>query len=117
MNLNQQSVRAARAALQSMWGDTCEIWRVTKVGNVKKEARRYAGVRCHLSARTLPRLAQDNAGATATQYTVYFDPTQDVVEGDTLQLIHKGRKYRYVVGQVHDYNINKTVTVEAVEIA
>lgn len=117
MDLNQQSVRAARAALQSMWGDTCEIWRTTKAGNVKKETRRYADVRCHLSTKALPQLAQDNAGTTATQYTVYFDPAQDVAEGDTLRLVHKGRRYRCTVGRVHEYNINKAATVEVVEIA
>ncbi|MBC8546460.1 hypothetical protein H8711_05870 [Clostridiaceae bacterium NSJ-31] len=117
MNLNQQSVQAARAALQSMWGDICEIWRATKAGNVKKETRRYAGVRCHLSTKTLPQLTQDNAGATATQYMVYFDPAQDVTEGDTLRLVHKGRKYLCIVGRVHEYNVNKVAPVEVVEIA
>ena len=85
----KDTVAAARAALQQLYDDRADVYRVALTGNVVEQRRVYPALPCHLSLDSKPVLQQGEQVATApAEFTVYFPPDADICEGDRLTITH-----------------------------
>ena len=99
---------AGRKALQVLYDDVADIYRVSEQSNVIEPELVHEGISCHLSLDSKPVINQGEQVATAeSQYTLFCLPEEDIQEGDRVKVTHMGQTHEYDVGTVFVYDLNR----------
>lgn len=118
MKLPQAQINAGKQALQALWEDRTTVLRTQKTGNVLGEVAVYEAVLCHLSQSSQPMQKQsDTVGVTTSLFKLHVDTNIVILQGDNLQVSHKGQRFKGVAGQPMHYNFSNVIPLEVVEIS
>ena len=118
MKVPDNIIKAGKAALQSLWDDRVTVRREKTIGNVKEDAVVYNGVLCHFSQTSRPALEQGEEAATnLTVAELFVDTDVILIDGDTLEITHKGQKITGIAGKPYHGSFSNSVRVEELKFA
>ncbi|MCY7486040.1 hypothetical protein [Paenibacillus alvei] len=105
-------------AIEATYFDSCDVSRVIKVKvNGRTETKRedaYKGLRCALSRSSSQTLTQDGARyVTVQKYTLYLNPTYDIIAGDELTITHEGQTFVMLAAVPFKYPSHQQVPLSA----
>lgn len=91
-----------RAAIESLYIDTCDIIQLVSVKNPvnkrveKQEQVVHSAVPCRLSVKNIATASDSNTASSAIQVTtVFMAPELDIPAGSKFLITHYGRQFKY----------------------
>jgi hypothetical protein len=80
------------------------------------EVEKYKDVQCRLSKEKLGKLKDEDIANITMSHKIFTGPDVDILEGDRVVVIHKGRTKEFKVGECFPYQSHQEVDVMRVEM-
>lgn len=79
------------------------------------EVEKYKEVPCRLSKESLGKIKDGDIATIPMSHKIFTGPDVDILEGDRVVVIHKGRTKEFKVGECFPYQSHQEVDVMRVE--